>query len=399
MLLLAWPGPAWQASSRSTLRAGPGHSPGVRILPLRVAWTVALPAEPVGAPAVDADRVFLTLADGEVTALARADGTGLWSAAIEATGAPLVDGPTVIVATARGLVALRASDGTTLWRRTEEVGVSDPAVGDGWVVYGTAAGDLLAVRAQDGAEVWRRPLGAAPAGRATIAGPDLFVPLADARVAAVRLASGEPRWTRMLGGRPDGITATTDRVLVGATDNFLYCLARADGRVLWRWRTSADIVAPPAVDARDIYLVSLDNLLRALDRGSGSLRWSQLLESRHLGGPQAVAGLVVAPVRRAVVLFYASQTGRPVAGLNLPGSLVAPLSRLEAGPDGGGFFAITVDAGGAVQLSAVAPAADPVLGPLETLPGRVLDVESLTRPPAPPPPGTPRIPPDRRRPL
>ena len=110
--------------------------------------------------------------------------------------------------------------------------------------------------------------------------------LGDGRVVALNAADGARRWEQRIGGRPDGLAAAGDRRLRGSLDNFFYCLdgsnrphqvALAHGR---RHRS-----ATAALDADRVYFVSLDNLLRALDRNSGAQRWKKPLAARPVVGP------------------------------------------------------------------------------------------------------------------
>ena len=55
--------------------------------------------------------------------------------------------------------------------------------------------------------------------------------------------------------------------------------------MVWRWKTGADVIGTPAIDAKRVYFVSLDNVLRALDRNSGSVRWQKSLPMRPASGP------------------------------------------------------------------------------------------------------------------
>jgi outer membrane protein assembly factor BamB len=77
-------------------------------------------------------------------------------------------------------------------------------------------------------------------------------------------------WERASRRPATGILALDDRVYVGATDNFLYCLGSRRGDIAWRWRTGADIIGAPVVADDRLYFVSLDNILRSLDRHGGS---------------------------------------------------------------------------------------------------------------------------------
>ena len=72
-----------------------------------------------------------------------------------------------------------------------------------------------------------------------------------------------------------------------------YALDAADGRVHWRWRTGADVVGVPVVDERNIYFVSLDNVLRALSRRTGVQQWARLLPLRPTRGPLKVDPTII----------------------------------------------------------------------------------------------------------
>ena len=113
----------------------------------------------------------------------------------------------------------------------------------------------------------------------------LFIPLEDGRVLSLDLNSGEHLWEQKLGGSPARILALDD-LFVGSTNNFFYCLSQKDGSVKWRWRTGADIIGPAVVDEHRVYFLSLDNVLRALDRRSGVQRWTRPMDMRAAAGPR-----------------------------------------------------------------------------------------------------------------
>ena len=118
-----------------------------------------------------------------------------------------------------------------------------------------------------------------------LAADRVYVPLADGRIVALRIDTGDVVWERRLGGPTTGLLALDDRVYAGSNDNFFYALDAADGRVAWRWRTGADVVGVPVVDERNVYFVSLDNVLRALSRRTGVQQWARLLPLRPTRGP------------------------------------------------------------------------------------------------------------------
>lgn len=364
----------------------------LRLFPLRVTWTIDLPAEPAGSPVADAQHVYLPLRNGQIAALARDDGWPQWLVEIETTWPVASDGGLVFAATSEGVRALRAMDGSEAWRAPVGALMAPPVAQAGWLIVGTREGNVLAFRASDGAAVWHRSFGSPLTAAPAIQGDRVFLPLGDGRVVALQLLHGDPVWERRLGGRPGGVLALPERVYVGASDNFLYCLTMRDGELDWRWRTAADVTAAPVADEARVYFVSLDNVLRALDRRSGVQRWRTAMPTRPFGSPQVAAGRVLALMPVARVPFYAADTGRLAESLDVPAPLAVATSFVELSPAGGSFVVATIDSGGASQLHAVAPGRDPhltplgdppglVLGPVFPLPSRVLPLV-LTAPPA-----------------
>jgi outer membrane protein assembly factor BamB len=136
--------------------------------------------------------------------------------------------------------------------------------------------------------------------------------------------TGDVLWARTLTGTLTSVLAFDDRVYVGSTDNFLYCLSSHEGRIDWQWRTGGDLVGLPVVDERRLYFVSLDNVLRALDRRSGAQRWLRPLPLRPTTGPvRADDDLIVSGVS-PMLRAYAIRDGRPSGQMDAPGDLAAP---------------------------------------------------------------------------
>ena len=101
-------------------------------------------------------------------------------------------------------------------------------------------------------------------------------------------------------------------------DDSFYCLAAKDGKVIWRWKTGADVIGTPAIDAKRIYFVSLDNVLRALDRDSGSVRWQKPLPMRPATGPLLTGWTIVVAGSAAELHAFSSEfNGQPMGDLIL----------------------------------------------------------------------------------
>jgi outer membrane protein assembly factor BamB len=136
------------------------------------------------------------------------------------------------------IAALRARDGTPLWRvqvTSEFVGSSQPeelAVADGVVLVLVRGGELIAVRASDGAPLWH------------------------ARLAVLGTAWGG--------------------VLYSPGDTGVSALRLADGQLLWQQtpRPRGDVLIPLVVDGTNVYFAQDNGSVTALRADTGAVRWT-----------------------------------------------------------------------------------------------------------------------------
>src|SRR4029453_4518877 len=111
----------------------------------------------------------------------------------------------------------------------------------------------------------------------------LFLPLGD-RIVALLLTSGESVWEKTFRAAISSLLALDDHCIVGTASKNVLSLDLRRGRERWHRRLGGDIAGIPAADEKRIYLASRDNVLRAVDRKSGNLRWLAGLLSRPAGG-------------------------------------------------------------------------------------------------------------------
>ncbi len=102
----------------------------------------------------------------------------------------------------------------------------------------------------------------------------------DEALVALQLKTGETEWETALGGRPGAPLAVGGKVYVSATDKQFYAIDADSGRLDWPRRVGAAPRGRAVADERYLYFVALDNVLRALDRGHGALKWMRGLPYR-----------------------------------------------------------------------------------------------------------------------
>lgn len=292
------------------------------MLPASASWELDLNNDLVAAPVLFGERGYFPIEGDRVAAYDIRHGTLLWIAPVAARYQPVVGEGLVFVVERDRVTALHDDTGTVAWRTPLADEISAPLVwARGWLIATTSSGGVLAFRASDGGTIWTRTLDRAIRPSTAVEYDRVYLALDDGRIAALQIETGDTIWERRLGGPAAEILALDDRVFVGSTDNYFYSLRARDGAVLWRWSTGADVVGRPVADRRHVYFVSLDNVLRALDRNNGAQRWKRALPIRPTRGP-VVAGdvLLVSGIAPDVPAYFAKD-GTPAGSVAARGEL------------------------------------------------------------------------------
>ncbi|MEW6321792.1 MAG: PQQ-binding-like beta-propeller repeat protein [Acidobacteriota bacterium] len=330
-------------------------------------WTVSFEAPPAAPAGFDAGAAYVPLRNGDLVAVDLDTAAIRWTAAVDARLSPATGEGLVFTGGNGGVQALNGATGEATWRVPVPGGLAAALHYDtGWLIASLEGGDLAAFRASDGTLVWRRALGSTLVAAPAPALDKLYLPLADGRVHAVNLADGSPVWSRTFTGRVSGLLALDDQIIVGTTGNDVESLDLRTGRTRWRWRVGADVVGRASADARHIYFVARDNVVRAVDRRNGNLRWIRPFASRPAGGPLRVGALVLVPFVSAQIATFDALTGEAKTAITVAGELgSAPHLRLGARPTAPRL--ITVSREGTLQ--GFAARIEPPPAPLAELPG------------------------------
>jgi outer membrane protein assembly factor BamB len=341
------------------------------LFPLQVTWSAALGAPMAVPPTYTETSAYVPLRDGRVVSVDLGSGAVRWTASVAAIASPAAGNGLALVATADAIEAFQEADGKPAWRLPLDRRVTAPLfTQSGWLIAALEGGTLAAVRVADGHEMWRRELGAAVQTAPAAEGDHLFVSIADGRVAAIAVQTGQPVWQRRLNGPPARPLAVVDRLFVGSADNFFYSIDRRDGDIKWRWRTGADIVGTAALDERQVYFASLDNVLRALDRFNGVQRWRIGLPLRPFTGPLLLGDILVVSGLSPTLNAFHTKDGSGAGEFTAEAEIVAP-PHLVSDSTGAGLIILTEDG----DLQRLGHSVDPPLRPLRRLPGRQLRPE------------------------
>jgi outer membrane protein assembly factor BamB len=338
-----------------------------RILALDPRWTVSLTSPPAASPGFDQQNAYVPLAGGSLIAIDLNDGAVKWTVDIATSSTPAAGDGMVFLAGDSFVLALNQETGQTLWRAVIGSRLSGPLFWNaGWVLTSTIDGDLLALHATDGRLLWRSPVGAALAVVPSAFDERIYAALENRHVVAVDRATGTIAWTLDLDQEVTGLLAVEDQLLLGTRGNRLHSISPESGRIRWSQRAGADVIGAPTADESNIYFVAFDNVLRALNRGNGNLRWNRNLPSRPSGGPLRVNDVVLVPFATNDIGTYLATTGAPAFTIRAIGELAgAPFLREIVSQTAPRLIAISRE--GALQ--GFAPRIEPPPAPLAELPG------------------------------
>lgn len=275
-------------------------------------WVTSFDTPPAATPGFDATTAYVPLRGGELVAVDLNRGTIRWRLAFATTFTPATGEGLVFTVNEELIEARDAQTGASRWRAPLPGGPAAPLYYDtGWLLASTTAGDLAAYRAADGTLVWRRSLGSPLVSQPGPALDRLFLPLADNRLVAVSLATGETVWERKLTAPITALLALDEQLVFGTAAKDVMSVDVSRGRDRWRSRLGGDMAGVPAADAKRIYFASRDNMLRAVDRKSGNLKWKAALASRPAGGPLRLTDALLMPLVSSQILGFDPVTGLP----------------------------------------------------------------------------------------
>lgn len=259
-----------------------------------VVWRQRFDAAVGGAPAVSDGRVYVVARDASAWAVRASDGKVEWvlpgtpsTSGVMGVSAPAVDARQVIFPFSSGqMVAVAKDSGLGLWgayvagqRRGRAYATlsdltGDPVIADGMVYAGTSAGRLAAVNVDTGQTVWTARDGAM--GPVAVAGGSLFLVNDEDQLLRLNASTGEEVWridmpyfTKDKDKRRRNIVAHFGPVLAGgrlvlaSSDGLIRSFDPASGALVSSVELPKGAASAPAVAGGVLYVVGKDGKLRA----------------------------------------------------------------------------------------------------------------------------------------
>jgi outer membrane protein assembly factor BamB len=180
------------------------------------------------------------------------------------------------------------------------------------------------------------------------------------------LVNGETVWELTLTAAVTHVLALDDQLVFGTAAKELISVNLRNGDQRWRWPLGGDLAGIPTADDKRIYFASRDNIVRAVDRKSGNLRWKADLASRPAGGPLKLNDLIVQPLVSSQILGLEPATGKSAATATAAGEIgVQPHVRLNTRQTSPQLITVSRDG----QLQGFGRRYEPVPQLLTELPG------------------------------
>jgi outer membrane protein assembly factor BamB len=371
------------------------------LLPVVQEWIATLDDLPSADGAMDAERIYIPIQPEKLVALSRMTGAKIWTRDIESMWPPVVVADVLYVIASDEIHALEAATGAEKWRVGFDAVVSAPltaAIGShepgsesrniDLLIATFDKGRVAAYATDDGRMLWMRELGAASRFAPAIDGVRAVFAVDDSRAVALRLADGRVEWEQKLDGMLNPPSFARDRIFIGSNTNFLFALDNTTGRIAWKWKTGGDVIGMAADGKGGAYYASLDNVVRAVNRGNGNQRWIKEIPTRPARPPQVLGDgvkyeeIVVLTGVTSEIDAFAAKNGA-ASGMYMPPSDLqgGPLIDPELRPYQVAMVVITRDG----RVIGLKPSAmllpEPMNAPFVELPGRRLERERFTPPP------------------
>lgn len=257
----------------------------------KVFWRKDLPAPSRAAPTIMDNRLYVVTLDSRVLALDPKNGDVLWeyigigeTAGLVGAASPAANYDIVVPAFSSGEVtALRVENGSVAWSdnlsNLRAIGglasLSDikalPVIDKGLVIAISFSGRIVAIDERTGNRVWQREFG----GDQTpwVTGNYVFVLSENNQLVALSRDSGVIHWVTQLDkyARDDddeklrwsGPVMAGGRLILASTDERLIEVTPETGEVIGQTRIDNDVIIPPVVADKTLYLLGENGTLQA----------------------------------------------------------------------------------------------------------------------------------------
>lgn len=288
-------------------------------------------------PVVRGNVVYVADSSGSVSAVEKNQGQLLWSIP-QKRG--IVSGPTVsagylaVGTSASTVLLLNQNNGQEIWQaKISSDSLSKPVIANQKVIVKTIDGNLYAFDLFDGKKIWVSEHGSPSlilkaSSSPVVEGQNILVGFSDGKLDALTLDSGTQVWQRSIAyasGSSDVerlVDIDADPIIRGEVaylatyQGYVGALSLTDGQFIWRKPGST--YKNLALDAQTLFMTDSDDVLWALDKKTGQVRWKQpALKARGVTEPVLMGNYLVVGDKEGYLHVLKTQNGAFVARTQL----------------------------------------------------------------------------------
>lgn len=296
-------------------------------------------------PVIRGNVIYIANASGTVQAVDKSTGHILWTKQLTkgiVSGPTVAEGYVAIGTNRSSVVLLHQTDGTEI-RRLKVSGdaLSKPGIKYGKAIVKTIDGNLYAFDIKTGEKIWVSQHGAPSlilkaSSSPVFVGQSVIVGFSDGKLDAIDIETGSEVWQRSIAfasGSSDVerlVDIDADPIVRGDTaylasyQGYVGALSLASGQFIWR--KAASVYKNLAIDNDTLYLTDSDDVIWAIDKQNGLVKWKQLaLKARGLTEPVLMKNRLIVGDRTGYLHIIAIQNGALIARKQLSGPIdIAP---------------------------------------------------------------------------
>lgn len=273
--------------------------------------------------------IYTADTNGQVHAVNESSGKIIWTKQLPEgilSGPSIQNGYIALCTNRSNVVLLKQSDGTQLWQtKLSSDSLSAPVIAQKNVLVKTIDGTVYALNLQTGEKIWTTSHGAPNLILKASASPVVMDKLAligfsDGRLSAIDIENGHTVWERGVAyanGSSDIerlVDIDADPIVQGNTvylatyQGYLGALSLTDGEFIWR--KPASIYKNMVMDNTTLYLTDSDDIVWAINKQDGSVKWKQLaLKARGLTEPVLIGNQLIVGDKTGLLHSLAKQNG------------------------------------------------------------------------------------------
>jgi len=296
-------------------------------------------------PVIHDNVVYTADASGMVQAIDTSSGKALWANQLKQgliSGPAVAEGYIALGTNAASIVLLNQSNGHEVWQaKVSGDALSKPVIANNKVIAKTIDGNLYAFNIKTGEKLWGSNHGAPGLILKASSSPVVVDKLAlvgfsDGKLDAIDLQSGNLVWQRSIAfasGSSDVerlVDIDADPIVRGniaylaSYQGYIGALSLTDGQFVWR--KPASTYKNLAMDANTLYMSDSDDIVWALDRQNGQVKWKQLaLKARGITEPVLIGNRLIVGDKTGYLHVLSTQNGELISRTQLSGPIdIAP---------------------------------------------------------------------------